>query len=44
VGWQNLLLCICVSDSINVHEALQSAYPGAKPNLDVLSVAILILV
>jgi hypothetical protein len=44
MGWQNLLLCKCVSDSINIHGALQSAYLGAKPNLDVLSIVILMLV
>ncbi len=40
-GLANLLLCICISDSINVHGALQSAYPGAKPNLHVLGATIL---
>ncbi len=38
------IVCKCVNDRINVNGALQSAYLGAKPNLDVLGVAILMLV
>jgi hypothetical protein len=43
VGWQSLLLCKCVSDSISVLGALQNAHLGSKPNLDVLGVTILML-
>jgi hypothetical protein len=43
VGWQNLLLCKCVSDSIDVLGALQNAHLGSKPNLDVLGVTFLTL-
>ncbi len=39
MDWQSPILCICISDIINVLRALQRA----KPKLDVLGVVVLML-